>query len=372
MHRMPPRRGSVLVIVLVTLLFTSAALVLLVEQASTDLLVESRAATARRLRGEAYSALEVTLATLEDFRRAGGALHSPAEGWGDPLTFAGWAPREGCTAEVTFEDESGKIPLARADTATLVNLFKSWEIPQADAERLTDALLGWMHADHVATSGLAPDYDRAELPYNPPGRPLRSFSELAAIDYVRDMFFDEQGRPNDRWRRFTAAFSLFNYQQLNLNAAPPDVLAALGFSDPAQQQRFSDFLTGKGAYSAQGPGWFKSANDATTVLGSAALPAGVGAQIRALRVNVTVREGRAEFHLVAVVAPAGGASIVTTTATSGTSAASGSATAPAAAPTTAPAAAASNRAPSLNYPFTLLEIQENPEIPPVPVAPPSA
>jgi hypothetical protein len=142
-HGSPVRstRSSVLVIVLVTLLFTAVALVAFIEQASSDLLVEARVAAAKRLRREAYSALEVTLATLQDFSKAGNGLHHPAEGWGDPLGFAGWTPREGCTAEVTLEDESGKIPLAKVDRATLVNVFKAWQLAQADAERLADSLL---------------------------------------------------------------------------------------------------------------------------------------------------------------------------------------------------------------------------------------
>ena len=358
-------RSSVLVIVLVTLVFTAVALVAFIEQASNDLLVEARAAAARRLRREAYSALEVTLATLEDFRRANGALHHPAEGWDDPLGFAGWTPREGCTAEVTFVDESGKFPLARADTAMLVNLFKEWEFAQADAEHLADALLGWMHRDHVPATGVSPDYDRGDLPFNPPGRPLRSYSELAAIDYARDVFYDAQGRPNERWRRFAATFSLFDYGQLNLNAAPPDVLVALGFTDPAQQQRMADYLAGSGANASLGPRWFSSPGDATSVLGSAALPAEAGAQVRALRVNITLREGRSEFRLTAVVSPVGGASLVpaSTPVVSST-----------ALDNTAPAAAAPPARPALqlNYPFTLLEIRENAEMSPVPSAPPAA
>lgn len=364
MRRLRTIRGSVLVIVLITVMFTSMALVLLVEQASTDLLVESRAAAARRLRQEAYSALEVTLATLEDFRRANGALHSPAEGWGDPLGFAGWAPREGCTAEVALEDESGKISLAHADFAMLVNLFKAWQFQQPDAERLADALLGWMRRDYVPASAQSPDYDSGAIPYDEPGRPLRSFSELAAIDFAREVFYDEQGRPNDLWRRFTGTFSLFNYQQLNLNAARPDVLAALGFTDPAQQQRFNDFLAGTGAYERQGPGWFGSTAQVTSVLGAAPSQE-TGVQVRALRVNVTVREGRSEFRLSAVVAPAGGATIVQTTATTARPAASGNTAA-------APVAAPAGPAPQLNYPFTLLEIKENAEMPPTPPVPPPA
>src|SRR3954463_5314056 len=93
-------RGSVLVIVMITLIFTTFALVAFIEKASGDLLVEARAAQAARLRSEAYSALETTLAVLEDFRQVGRGLRSPAEGWGDPLTFAAWTPKEGRTVDI--------------------------------------------------------------------------------------------------------------------------------------------------------------------------------------------------------------------------------------------------------------------------------
>ena len=362
--------GSVLVIVLVTLLFTSVALVAFIEQASNDLLVESRAANAKRLRQEAYSALEVTLATLQSFSQASNGLHSPAEGWSDPLGFAGWTPREGCTAEVTLVDESGKLPLAHVDATTLVNLFDAWQLAPADAEKLADALLGWMKKDYVPASGQPTDYDQMSIPYTAPGRSLRSFSELAAIDYARVVFYDDQGRLNDLGRRFEATFSLYNYSQVNLNAASPDALIALGFTDLTQQQHVSDYLAGTGAYVAQGPRWFNSTGDASAVLGSAALPPLAGAQIRALRVNITIHEGRSEFRLTAVVAPSGGATIVKSIATSANTAASGNSTTPTAAASTGPAVAPVTPAARLNYPVTLLEIKENADMSPVP--PPAA
>jgi len=69
-------RSSILVVVLITLLFAAAALTALVEKAGNDLMVEVRQADARRLRQEAFSALEVTLAVLEDFRQADSGLRS--------------------------------------------------------------------------------------------------------------------------------------------------------------------------------------------------------------------------------------------------------------------------------------------------------
>ena len=42
-----------------------------------------------RLRIEAYSALEVTLAVLADFIAVDRSLQSPAQGWADPIGYAG-------------------------------------------------------------------------------------------------------------------------------------------------------------------------------------------------------------------------------------------------------------------------------------------
>ena len=85
---------------MITLIFTVAALVAFLDKAGNDLLVESRGRVAARLRMDAYTALEVTLAVLEDFRSADSGLRSPNEGWSDPLTWAAWAPQDGNAIEV--------------------------------------------------------------------------------------------------------------------------------------------------------------------------------------------------------------------------------------------------------------------------------
>ncbi len=372
-----------LVIVLVTLVITAFALTAFLDKASSDLIVAAREADARRLRQEAYSALEVTLSVLSCFNQTVGALRSPAEGWGDPLTFANYTPTEGRTVEVTFEDESGKLSLPNVDSPTLLALFQLWDMSQPDAQKLTDALLNWMKPNYTPSGTFTPDYDQAVIPYAPPARSLRSFDELAAIDVARDVFYGEDGRPNDLWHRFADDFSLLNFRQPNLNGARPDVLAALGSFDATQQQNISDYLNGAGSYQAKGATYFRNVRDAAPVIGQGNVT-GFTTQISALRIHITVHDGRAVYRLGAVVTLPGqqAAQTVQSSATNGTSGASATGTtAPAANPSTsattaqtgaASAAAANNSsaaAPAkLNYPFTVLEIHENDE--PVPVAPP--
>lgn len=389
------RRGSVLLIVLVTLVFATSALLLFIEKASTDLLVPIREADASRLRLDAYSALETTLAVLEDFREVGEGLHSPAEGWSDPLGFAGYEPAEGRTVEVSLEDESAKLPLPAVKPEVLVSLLKYWQVPQTDAERIADALLGWIKKDYTPTAIGAPtvqDYETAALPFTPPGRSLRSFGELAAIESVRQAFFDEAGNPNELYQRFTDTFSLYRYNSPNINGGRLEPLLAQEIFDDQQQRRVNEYLAGAGTYQTQGPGFFKSTRSIAAVAGGQPSRLGYGMTVQALRITVTVRQGLSSFRLTTVVAPAQGgakavpASNVATTDedTAGTTnnTSTTSATRTGATPTTssaAPAATANSPATAvaqpvdLKYPFTFLEIRENDKtVPPAPSEEPTA
>lgn len=373
--------GSVLVIVMITILFTTFALVAFIEKAGNDLIVEQRYAETRRLRSEAYSALETTLAVLVDFREAGNGLHNPTEGWNDPLTFAAYTPTEGRTVDIAFEDESGKLSLPRIDGPTLSRLFQSWDIVEAEADTLADMLMGWMHADHIYTSVTSPPYDQGELPYLSPNRSMRDYSELAAIEKVRDVFYEADGRPNALWYRFVDSVSLLSFAKTNINGAKPGALIALGQFLPSQQQNINDYLAGTGTYETQGPGLpFQNATEAQAIAGPGGNSGAFGTTISALRVLITVHDGTSQFRLAAVVAPPNGATTIQTTATSARTqtSASSAATAgrqqnqPNASQRTTSTTSRNGQTPkaSLNYPFTLLEIRENDEIPPPPPPPP--
>jgi hypothetical protein len=366
-----PLRSSVLVVVLVTLVFTAAALTTFVEKASNDLMAEVRRSDAKRLRQEAFSALEVTLAVLEDFREADNGLRSTAEGWGDPLGWADWTPSAGRRVEVSFQDESGKIPLQHADLTTLTNLFEAWQMAPGDAEKLADALIGWMHPGYVYSTTVTPDYADAAVPYAEPGRPMRSFGELAAIVDARDIFYDENGLPTASYWRFVDDVSIFNFPQPDANGANADVLASVGQYTDVQRQHVGAYLAGTGEYAQQGQQYFQNAAQLGSVAGPGGASNTFGTTISALRINITVHDGQSQYRLSVVVAPQGGATTIQTVATNPVAGASATTAAPpaslanAAQPSTtansATAAAAASQ--SINYPFTLLQLLEDDEIP---------
>jgi type II secretory pathway component PulK len=374
------RTGSVILLVLMTLLLTAFAMTKYLEKMSVDLLADAREARAGRLRVHAYSALETVLAVLQEFNTTNGGLHSAAEGWGEALDFAGYTPPDGLKVQATIEDESGKISLPHADFPTLRNLFLLLGQKQSDAERLADAILVWIQQGYEPASSFtarAPDYERAAVPHDPPGRSLHSFSELASIQFVRDTLYDEGGHPNDLWRGFVNGVSLFDYTQPNINSASMTTLAALGNYDEGSMKMITDYLGGPGSNSRQKPGYFRNAQDVTGLLGQTAASSQLGTQVRCLRITVTVSEGSASFRMSAVVTASGGAQLpppnpaaASDTSASLAAANDGTSAQNTANPSDGPAAAAATNTgsgtpaggqtqPALNYPFTLLEIREN-------------
>jgi general secretion pathway protein K len=282
--------------------------------------------------------------------------------------------------DVSFRDESGKIPLAHADLTTLTNMFEAWQMAPADAERLADALEGWMVKGYSYTTTLTPDYADADIAYTEPARAMRSFTELAAIDDARDLFFDENGLPNGNYWRFVDDFSLFNFPQPNANGANADVMAAVGQYTDIQRQHISDFLNGTGQYATDGQQWLQNSAQLAAVAGLGGNAATFGTTISALRINVTVHDGRSQYRVSVVVSPQGGATTNPTVATNATAAAAStspssttslaSTAQPTSTANSATAAAAASQ--NINYPFTLLEILEDDDIPQPPPALPQS
>ena len=64
------------------------------------------------------------------------------------------APGDGNRIEISFEDESGKIPMMHATTNILVTLFQDWNLNPTDAQHLADVLLSWIQQTYVPTTGV--------------------------------------------------------------------------------------------------------------------------------------------------------------------------------------------------------------------------
>jgi hypothetical protein len=376
MPRPSRQHASVILMVLVSITFASAALLAFIDRASEDLIAPVHAATANRLRPDAYSAMETVLATLGEFRAAnGGNLRSPAEGW-DWQTmldeeWVSFAPAGDRTVTVTFEDESAKLSLPAITDQNLLNYFLYYGLSNDEASYLRDTLRTWVgtgtgtaaRTSFVPTSSGAytpAQYQQEELPFSPPLRSLRSWAELAAIEGLRatgddddaTAFYDLNGNLTPLGRRFISAFSLYNFTAPNINGGKPDTLAVLAGLDVQQQQAVLDFLGKKGFGNAtvKDLGYFTQVGDLGTVANTLANPTGVGVNVTALRINVTVKEGLAVFTLsVLVTWPNGATAVPAPTPPAQATTANTNNQITTAVPQTA----------QLNYPCTILELRES-------------
>jgi len=348
------RRGSVILFVLGVILLTAFLLTRLIDRAGTELLAETKAANRAALRDQAYAALEVTFAVLADVSAADGGLHAPQQGWDKPLEYANYEPPAGFEIAVTFEDESGKLPLPTVSETILQHYLEGLGATVSDAERLTDAVLVWTKKDFLPGSSDADprNYENSPLPYVPPERPLRSFEELRAVSVARELFFDKEGRWNELGNRFRADTSLYEFANVNVNSAHSSALTGLGVDATvtnAVVQEIASLRERRGE-----GGFYRSVSDASAMHGGGLAQAGLGAEVQCLRVFVTVKQGAHVFTLAAVITPGG----TTGQTTSKPTTSSAEETDPNAPPPTPVDPRALTRK-SIDYPFRILELRES-------------
>jgi len=370
-----PRRGSVIVLVLVLVLLTAMLLNRFIESTSVGLLLETRYADREHLRQDARAALEVTLATLADFIAVDHGLYTPAQGWSDPLAYAGYTPRPGVTIAISFEDESGKIPLPNASRDTLFALFEHLGLADAEANKVTDALFFWIQDGYVPTNAEVDDsvYAAAVTPYQPAHRSLRSFDELRSVLVARDFFFDADDQPKPLFKEFSDSVSLYSFSTSNVNAALSSTLAA-SLLDDSQAKTIADYVSGTGSRLAGAPPYLRSGKDYRDVMGSAPNN-GLGTTIKCLRIKIVVTEGAANLTLTALVAQPGQAALPpvatvgdTTSAQNQVGTANTTSTDTAAAGQSQATGSTTRTQSSspLNYPFVILELNEESSMLPPP------
>jgi general secretion pathway protein K len=390
------RRGSVIVVVLVTLLLASLMIVKFMESSAVELTLATRQADRERLREDAYAALETLLAVMAEIKAVDDdALHDPGQGWNDPYGYAGEAPREGVSVEYSLVDESGRASLPKMSFEEMAELAQVLGLGEIDAKRFADALFTWMQEDHLAqdVEAEASRYEREDPPITVPKRSLRSWNELRSVRVARDYVYGEDGALTAFGSALHENVSLYAFEGSNVNSLAPALGTARGW-DATQVQQLAGFRAGKTGRKPGAPPWFRAIDDVTAVIGANVDVKGLGADIKLLRVAVTVREGPGSMRLETLVALAEGVELPAVSAGSvvpGTPAATAAAAQPAqpateqtppggragrarrrgqgaSATPTAGAAGGQGGTQSeekLNYPFTILELVETSAPPPV-------
>jgi len=309
------RKASLLLYVLCMIVFLSAIMVSVFQYASAQLKIKSSASMLGELRADAYNALNVAIAGIEEYKFIDGGLYSIDQGFGNLLSDRNFELPSGNTIEITVEDESGKIPLVNMSEEMLIAFFVTMNFDENTAQTLTDCLLDWTDADSGVRLKGAEDEEYAPGLPNPPNRNLRDYSELRWIKNFDKYFFNEDASPNEFYKIFVENISLEEYQFININSANEFTLKTVYECNKERyDERTLDAIKGIGVNVEDGITWLKSFTDLSN-RGVNMPTKACACEIALLRINIKVTRGIAIYHLSAMYGVMPNASNATTTTT---------------------------------------------------------
>ena len=286
------RRAVALLLVLAMLALLGFMVTEYVAAAERRLTWESQRSGQDVLRRNAFSALETTLSVLGTFQRIDGALYGPAQGWEEPLEFAGFVSEDGVEVSVELRDETGYYGINSMSAFQLRRFFQDMGVGESQASEMADSLLDWIDTNTAVRTNGAEEESYANG-IAPPNRPIRDLSELQLIKGFSNVFFESEGEGNELWALLRGSVSLFaSTGAPNINTAPREVLQLLGTRHGFDPE---SLLSARSGESSLGGGGvvFRNAGD----LGRQSLPVAMGSSVSftcvKLRVIVRAKKGGA-------------------------------------------------------------------------------
>ena len=312
---MQNNRGSILVFILALIVLLSILCMRLMQETVQELRHVSQFHKRDDLRMHAYSALDVAVGGLNEFMEVEGTLFDPKQGWEGALNYAGVAPLDSAVRwSVELIDESGKVPISTVSEKDLISFFASMRadddslVDEEDGRPFFDSLMDWQDSDENERDEGAEDdyYEDLDFPYFTPGRKIGVFEEFRMIkgfsydsDEPREsgLFFDEKGYETIHMKNFEDCFSLHNDSPVNINTASLYLLKFLcGGDDDLAEEIYA------GPSTSQGDPYFTNMNDPNLKLMRGNRSISTGCIATVFRARVTVKKGKANFQLHAILA----------------------------------------------------------------------
>jgi len=258
--RQDRRSGVVLVIVLGVTMVAAWLAIEILAGIRKELALKSAPQSEARLRHTAYQLLEISIGVLAEIRQFEGALYSPAQGWGFPLSYAGMEDtrvlqsavsddfnQDVVFAEAASELGSESLPFETDDAAAAAESISG--------EELLDDLLAESDGATLREDGFA----REMLEVRPGSEGINMSTEMAALVLpdglqARVRLYDESGKlslqatSSDRWVLF---FQEMGFEESESKALTDSLLDWMD-ADDDERENGAETLT----YSQLDPPYF--------------------------------------------------------------------------------------------------------------------
>ena len=207
MSKFRKSKGSILVFVLALIVLLGVLSLRLMKETVQELRHVSQFHKRDDLRTYAYSALDLAVGVLNEFKMIEGTLHAPGQGWGNPIEYSGIDTGKLMVSDdfgdeerqspvkwsIQLIDESAKVPFSKTNQKDLVALFSVMRaeedslVDEDDGQPFYDALMDWQDADDEDRDEGAEDdyYEDLDPPYFTPGKKIENFEEFRMMHEFR-------------------------------------------------------------------------------------------------------------------------------------------------------------------------------------------
>ena len=240
------KKGAILILLL-GLLFASALMVTaFVQTALNELRFSNQQLADTALRPHAESALQVVLASLNEYR----AMNQPIRRISEALNQACQNPSlhfpESLQIEVVIEDCAAKIGLnTLQNRSQWTALLEPLAISQFEKNSLIDALLDWIDSDGIERPYGAerPYYESIEQAQLPPNKAIRSLQEFYVIKGFEHRSDLSEADKSALFDQLFKTLSPYHISAANLNTAGQAVLDYIT-GDPSESLAIIDYRNG--------------------------------------------------------------------------------------------------------------------------------
>ena len=221
-------KGSVLISVLAIITLLAFLITSFIEDTLEDLEYRAYFEQPNNFKATAYSYLECTLAVINEIALIDdGMIHSPEQGWGNPVDYFDPSTSRDWDVRITATDATSKIPLNILSKDQLMDLLEDGlGFDFSTSQELSDSFIDWIDEDEskLLNGFESEDYLSKDPPYRSANRPLETLKELILIESWRENFFDLEGNPNEIFVLLDSLVTVIHQEPVNINSASQQVL----------------------------------------------------------------------------------------------------------------------------------------------------
>lgn len=257
----PQKKGSILIYMLGVIALLSIIVTQFLLETAEAIRYRSQITQRNDLQYLAYSALETTLAVLDEINLTDKGLFAPSQGWATPLQYAKFPTPPDYFIDVKINDETGKLSIYNENTDILIKLLSDQGFSYEQISGLKTGLQSWLSKPTklIIKPEKSQQPKEKEIKNSPENKPedknqpkpksdksenkkekkenkkedkkeqriMFNLLQLKEIPAFETLFFTQQGLPNDHFNQLKELITILYDGVPNINTSPEPIKKVL-------------------------------------------------------------------------------------------------------------------------------------------------